>query len=235
MEATREKALEAIACENLSLPNSNATSLVTRAFLSKVRHIEASKRQLVTTELAMRLWLGALSSGGPYYAEFESVLWLHFSQDGHAEGPIRYISTFETISTDVVNLYRAHLRGMFVASGKTRDQLYQDMLLEVSTQMKLTDAEFGDEAMRFYQGVAKSVHAEHLLVFYSTGLLIKAYIAMNRKCSLPIADGELEKIYRHFEKAIPLERAFVEYASENSLINEAVQKLFPVQDYRCLL
>ncbi len=230
MAETREQALEVIACESLSLPSGSATRLMTRAFLNRIKHLEASKRRLVTAELAMRLWLGSLSSSGPYYVDFESVLWLHFSQNLSPEDQIRTIPTSAGIGVDVEGLYHMFLREMFVASGKTRHQFYQDMLLEVGIQMKLTDAEFGEKAMQFYERVAESVHAEHLLVFYSVGLLIRAYMAMDRKFSLPVADGELERIYRHFEKAIPLEKAFVEYASEKSLINEAVQKLFPTKD-----
>ncbi len=230
MTMTREQLLSVIQSERLEVPNGNLNCGTAHVFLNRIKHLEAGKRRLVATELAMRLWLEALASGGPYYVEFESVLWLHFSEDVDPEDRIRSISTSAGISVDVEGLYHTFLRGMFVASGKTRHQFYQDMLLEVGIQINLTDAEFGEEAVRFYERVAESVHAEHLLVFYSVGLLIKACMSIDRDRSLPMADSELEKIFRHFERAIPLGAAFIRYASSKDLAKEAVQKLFPTKE-----
>ncbi len=226
MTMTREQSLSAIQSEKLEVPSGDLTSITARAFLNRASHLEASKRRLVAMELAMRLWLGLLARWGPYYVDFESVLWLHFSQNVSPEDQIRTIPTSAGIGVDVEGLYHMFLREMFVASGKTRHQFYQDMLLEVGIQMKLTDAEFGEKAMQFYERVAESVHAEHLLVFYSVGLLIRAYMAMDHKCSLPIADEELEKIYRHFERAIPLGAAFIEYAADDAHFNSEIKAGF---------
>ncbi len=96
--------------------------------------------------------------------------------------------------------------------------------------MKLNDAEFGEQAMRLYERVAESVYADHLLVFYSVGLLTKACMSVNRDRSFPMADSELEKMFKHFERAIPLGAAFIRYASSKDLANETARKLFPVQD-----
>lgn len=90
--------------------------------------------------------------------------------------------------------------------------------------MELGDAEFGEVAMQFYRKATGSVHVEHSLVFYSAGLLIKAYIAVHPECNLPIADCELEKVYKYFDENISLNDRFEKYATNDSYFKSQVEE-----------
>ncbi len=223
----REQSLGIIQSELPDVTEDNLSTVTARIFLSSAAHLEPRRRQLVATELAVCLWLKSLSMSCKYYPEFESVLRLHFSQETNAEEQLRIIRTPASIAADVESLYCKYLCGMFAASKKkTRHDFYQDMLIEAGLQMDFYDAEFGERAMKFSEAAAKSIHEEHLLVFYSTGLLIKAYTAVNPKCSLPMDDSELDKICKHFEEAMPLDAVFVKYATDDGYFKSRIVEGF---------
>ncbi len=92
--------------------------------------------------------------------------------------------------------------------------------------MELCEAEFGERAMQFYEKVNLSVHKEYLLVFYSTGLLIRAYTADSNRYNRPISNAELEKVHRYFEEAMPLEATFAEYAYSEYAISKMLNEFF---------
>ncbi len=96
--------------------------------------------------------------------------------------------------------------------------------------MQPGDVGLDEMAMQLYGRAAESIHVEHLLVLYSTGLPIKAVMAVDHRCRLPMADSELEKMYKHFEWETPLGVAFTKYTSSRSLANETIRKLFPAKD-----
>ncbi len=105
MAATREQALEGMARENLSGLSKGSRSAAARASLNRAKHLQASKGQLVTVELAKRLWLGPLSSGNPYSVELESVIWLHFSHHFNPEHWILSVYILAKASADARNLH----------------------------------------------------------------------------------------------------------------------------------
>ncbi len=226
MTMTREQSLDIIQSELPDVTEDNLSSFTARAVLNNAAHLEPGKRRLVATGLAVRLWLKMLSVSYTYYPEFESVLWLHFSEETNPEEQLRTITTLVVIAADVERLYCRYLCGMFAASMKKRHDFYQGMLIEAGLQMSLYEAEFGERAMRFYESATKSIHKEHLLAFYSAGLLVKAYVTVHPKCSLPIADSELESIYEHFEEAMPLEAVFVNYAMDDGYFKSRVGEGF---------
>ncbi len=77
----------------------------------------------------------------------------------------------EDVDAGAKKVYFDFLRGMFTASEKTRSELYRSSPLEANIEPELNGAEFGNGIKVFYSGAIKSVHKEHLLVFYSAGLL----------------------------------------------------------------
>lgn len=56
--------------------------------------------------------------------------------------------------------------------------------------MGLRNAEFGEKTAQFYRKACRSVHKKHLLVFYSIGFLIRAYMADSSRRSRQISDDE---------------------------------------------
>ncbi len=226
MTMVREQSLGIVESELPDVTDDNLSSATARAFLNNAAHLEPAKRRLVATELAVRLWLKMLSVSCTYYPEFESTLRLYFSQETDPEEQLRTIVTSTRLALDVERLYHKFLCGMFSASRKTRYEFYQEMLIEVGLQMDLYDVEFGEKAMQFHEMAAKSIHEEHLLVFYSTGLLIKVYTAVNSKCKLPMAESELEKVYEYFERATPLDAVFVTYATDDGYFKSRIEEGF---------
>ncbi len=72
--------------------------------------------------------------------------------------------------------------------------------------------DFGEKAAAFQRRAGESVHYEHLLVWYSVELLLKARKAIHPK-TRPITEEGLETFYRHFEDAIPLGGKFLKYSA----------------------
>ncbi len=105
---------------------------------------------------------------------------------------------------------------MFAKSGKQRKDFYREMLVEVGLCIDLSEVEFGEKAMRFYDEVMDSLHRDHLLVFYSVGLLLSVLLARSSGSSAQLADDNLEVIYQYFENSLPLGGKFLKYAKDDT-------------------
>lgn len=104
---------------------------------------------------------------------------------------------------------------MFSKSKKTRNAFYDDMLVEAGIERALGCFDFGESAIAFWDMATKSVHCDHLLVYYAVELYLKAYEAVNPK-DIPIPDEKLETLYRHFEAKIPFHHLFEKYTKDDS-------------------
>ncbi len=123
----------------------------------------------------------------------------------------------------VRQLYCEFLQGMFAASGKTRKKFYRDMLAEVEIEPNLLSVEYSDQARAFYGRILGSVHKDHLLVFYSVGLLLKTMKMAYRK-DTPFPKKELEVLYNYFEENLPLRGKFLRYSRDDSFFISGIEK-----------
>ncbi len=182
-----------------------------------------SQGQPVLAELATRLWLRPLAWKGPYYPEFEAFLWARLVDRSDLEEHIRSVMIGEGLEASVWQLYFEFLQGMFAASGKTRSKFYRDMLAEVGIEPNLLSVEYGDQARAFYRKVVGSVHMDHLLVFYSVGLLLKTMKMAYRK-DTPFPKKELEVLYNYFEENLPLGGKFLDYSKNDSFFISGIER-----------
>ncbi len=116
---------------------------------------------------------------------------------------------------------------MFAKSATTRHEFYYVMLKEARVEIEFDSIGFGASAAAFRRKAGMSMHREHLLVFYSVELFLKAYMELHPR-DAPIADEKLELFYRHFEEAIPLSGKFEKYAKDDALFKfSASRKRLP--------
>lgn len=223
MMVTRTEATQVARNANVDIAGVGLDRRKVRETLKVAEQLEPSERQLVTAELATRLWLGQLTfENGHLYPDFENFMWLYFSKKKNLETRILDSMDACTISADAMRIYAKFLRGMFAASGKTRDEFYSDMLIEEGIHMGLGDIAFGERAMKFRERIIYSVHKEHLLVFYSTRLLLEAFSAYYNGRSV-VTKKMLKEIYLYFEDNLPLSGKFSSYAKNDSLFNSGIE------------
>ncbi len=220
MMVTRAEAVEAIRSTSLGIADGDLSGKKVYEALNMADHLEPSKRQPILMELAMRLWLRKLLFDRKVYPEFEGFLWAHFAGKDDLKSYVLKAMDEEEVGASAMAVYCSYLRGMFAASGKTRSEFYRTMFAEAGIRLELSGTEFGDSARAFYRMADKSVHKEHLLVFYSVGLLLKVFKARHPGSDASATEEEIETMYRYFERNFPLGAKFV-----SSTKNDVIFKL----------
>ncbi len=224
MTLAREQAIQVMKSRNLDIHSSELTGTHIIDIVALGRRLEPRERQLILTELATRAWLRPRPFEGPLYPEFEEVLWTYLSKEEGVEEKV--IASLGTSRADpgIEKLYNEYLKGMFASSGKARLDFYKDMLTEAGIEMGLEDAEFGDEALNFFAKVANSVHKEHLLVFYSAGLVAKLAIERDPSKCNPWSEEWLDAVCRYFENGLPLEDQFIHYSKDCAFLKRSLEE-----------
>ncbi len=100
------------------------------------------------------------------------------------------------------------------------------MLSEAGIMMSFENIAFGKFALSFLQEAQMSMHREHLIVYYSVELFIRAHAIAHRK-SYPTSNERLDTFYGHFEAAIPLVAKFRKYSNDESLFVYSATHWFP--------
>ncbi len=213
---TREHSLQAIESASLEVPGRGLTRATMEDFFESASQLDPNQRQLGLAEAATRTLLNFLEAKRPLYPEFESLVWQQFLKSDNLEAEIDSLLNSQERLNSVPREYYDFVRGMFGKSGKTRHEFYRAMLSEAAFAAMFDGISFGEAAISFLKKTKKSVHQEHLLVFYSVELLIRAYAAAYPGSS-PISDERLETFYQHFEAAIPLPAKFERYTKEDTL------------------
>ncbi len=228
MPLTRQQSLQLLQDANVELPTIDIGGTTLRSFLCRAESLAPSERQLAFAETATRSCIQLLESLITLYPAFEEELWLSFSTAESLKSVMGSLLRPTTKVEYAMSKYHEYLRAMFKKSGKTRSQFYDEMLLEASIAIELGSIDFGPSASAFQEEALMSLHAEHLLVFYSVELFLKAYMAAHPK-DTPMSDEKIEQVYRHFEAAIPLTEAFEEYAKEDGLFKfSAARRVLPL-------
>ncbi len=198
--------------------------------LDAVESLEASERRSALVEAATLMCTHALRPMNSLYSGFEDSLWAHFSEVNDIEGLIDAFKNHLERAAYATDQYHSFLRGMFDKSIKTRQKFYYEMLVDAGIEVEFGSIAFGESAIMFKRMAEKSVHMEHLLVFYSVELFLKVYISLHPKDS-PLADEKIEMFYRHFEAAIPLIDRFQRYAKDDSLFTfSASRRMLPLMN-----
>ncbi len=223
MMVAREEAVEAAKSANFDLADGGLSVAKACKALNMEKELGPSQHRLVLTELAMRLWLEPLARRGPYYSEFEAFLWSHISRKSDLVQHVSAIISTKGIEARARKLYLQFLQRMFATSGKTRKEFYGDMLADVGIELSLSSVEFGDGATIFYERVLESVHREHLLAFYSVGLLLRAVTEGHCKGVGSPDEEEHGALYRYFEMNFPLGGKFLKYAGDEILFKSVVE------------
>ncbi len=155
-------------------------------------------------------------------------------EENDIEAKLRSILNIEKIVKEALENYHGYIRGMFASSKKTRDDFYDEMLIEAGIEKDLGCFDFGKKALDFWYKATASVHREHLLVHYAVELYPKAYGAVNPK-NIPASDERLEMIYKHFEGQISFATVFEKYTKDDSYFNySARHRSLPSMDWRAV-
>lgn len=222
---TRAEAVQAIKSANVQVTGDDLNYKKVHELLKMARQLEPRQNQLVVAEVATHLCLNYIKSRGPFYPDFESFLWSHFAEKVNFEFELRKLIGTGQINAEAVTIYSDYLRSMFDASGKTRSDFYGEMAAEAGAQKDLESPDFGDGASRFCEKVVNSVHGEHLLVLYSVKLVLKLHEASFPGGNAPpIADEKLDLAYRYFERGIPLEDTFLDYAEDDVFLSYSLEQ-----------
>ncbi len=215
MMPTREQSLQAMKEAGISLTSEHMRLGSVLPLINRLESLEATKRQLILAEFATRLSIRPLKSLVLPYADFEDELWAQFQQDGELSNRMCKVKYLLKIPADAQMKYYAYVRSMFAKSAKTREDFYNNMLLESGINVELGGIGFGEKAAAFEVEAMGSVHQEHLLVWYSVRLLLLAWKTFHPGCP-PIAENGLETLYKHFENEIPLCEKFSTYSESIS-------------------
>ncbi len=230
MTLARERSLQEIGRMKVHIPEKSVSRATAGKLFEEANKLEPGQRQLCLAEAATRTFLHFLISKRPLYPEFEDLVWQQFLKSNDLQSEIEVLLNGEKSFAPIQQRYYSFTRGMFGKSGKTRQKFYSDMIAESGIVVGLSTIGFGEAAVSFLGLAMESMHPEHLLVFYSVELLIRAYAAAHPRSS-PLSNEELEKFYRHFEDAIPLSSKFEEYTRDDSLfMYNAVHWLLPPID-----
>ncbi len=227
---TRAEAVETLESTKPTFKKDGLRNREVREALEAAEQLAPSERQHVVTELATALWLRSLVENGPLYSGFEAFLHAHFSTMKDFERNILSLMSHGLIGAEARALYYDYLRGMFQSSGKMRSQFYAELLTDMAIPVCLESVEFGAKAEHFYRSVVDTLHGEHLLVFYSVGLLLKVFKKRHPNSRTPLTEEEVEAMYQYFEKSLPLSERFMEYAIDESLLdyNFGGERLFQI-------
>ncbi len=179
-----------------------------RTLLAKTEHLRPDERRLIVAEFATRHWMHSLDTLRPLYPDFEHVLWQDFAGESNLDIQVVPLIDAGKVSAEAKARYYNHVRGMFKESEKSREDFYSRLFADSGIEPSLVRIDFGESAMIFKERVRGTRHQEHLFVWYSVHLLLKAQEAAHLE-SLAIALKDLETIYVHFEKAMPLEEFFL--------------------------
>ncbi len=231
MVPTREEALKGLKGSFRDILESGVRVSNIGDFLESASYHDPPQEQLILAEAATRYVLDFLRIKGPLYPEFKSHLWQQFAESSNIKKELDYLVNSDDFHITIPKRYYDFIRGMFERSGKTRYEFYSEMLKEAGIIMEFDSISFGAAAMKFVGKAVTSVHREHLLVFYSVELLLRAHVAANPG-GAPISDAKLETFYRHFEAATPLANKFKKYAEDDSLfVYSAKHWLLPSVDW----
>ncbi len=224
---TRELSQQALLRTRVEMCGGSANRAAMYRLLAKVQTLKEGERQLVLAEAATLVCMHSLQPMNPLYESFEDSLWELFSKMDNLTSQMEsFLSIAERLSY-AQSRYYDYLRGMFERSGQARHQFYYEMLADAEIEIEFNSIDFGENAAAFEKKAEGSVHVEHLIVFYSVELFLKAYISLHPRDS-PLADEKLESIYRHFEAAIPLIDRFVTYAKDDGAFKfSASRKMLP--------
>ncbi len=227
MPLTRQQSLQLLQDANIELPTGDIGDTTLHSFLLRAESLTPSERKLAFAETATRSCIQLLESLITLYSAFEEELWASLSTAQNLEGVMNSLLRPIAKVEYAMSKYHDYLRGMFARSGKTRSQFYDELLLEANIAIELGSIDFGPSARAFQRRALMSIHAEHLLVFYSVELFLKAYMAAHPRDS-PMSDEKIEQVYRHFEAAIPLTDTFEKYAKEDNLFKfSAARRVLP--------
>lgn len=215
MTLAREQAIQAMRSFDLDISVPGLSMADAIQAITIARRLESKQRKLVFTELATRAWLVSRPLGGPIYPEFENMLWEYLLRHENVEEKVLASLSDNRANKDVDALYSNYLKGMFAASGKKRLEFYNEMLTEAGISVDLEDVEFGDEAVNFFLRVANSMHREHLLVYYSAGLVSRLSAPSDPTMNEAMGEEKLDAICRYFENGMPLEDHFLEYSKDD--------------------
>ncbi len=227
MVVAREASSQLMESARISLTSDEVSYGKIRALLEKTKHLRPDERRLIVAEFATRHWMHSLEALRPLYPGFERVLWQDFAGESNLDSQVVPLIDADRASADAKARYYSHVRGMFKESGKSREEFYSELFADSRIEPRLGSIAFGERAMIFKEQVSGSAHREHLLVWYSARLLIIAKKTAHPTSSFT-TEEELESIYSHFEKAIPLEFKFGSYAKSDAyFVSEAKLMLLP--------
>ncbi len=91
----------------------------------------------------------------------------------------------------------------------------------------------GSKAEAFLSRAGKSMHLEHLLVFYATELGRKSY-RIRRPESPSIPEEKLEELYRLLKARVPLRKSFHTLTADAKSIEAISKELFPAQSQKSI-
>ncbi len=228
MVIEREQSRQALKSLGVGIDEGDISRTVMCELFDKVARLAPEKRQLVLAEAATLMCIYSLKSMSPLYSGFEHHVWQRFME---MDDLVARVDSFTRPGEMVVyaaSLYYDFHRSMFTKSTKTRHEFYYDMLTEAKIAPEINSINFGTNAITFQRRAEESMHMEHLLVFYSVELFLKAHIALHPRDS-PISDEQIEAFYKHFEAAIPLVDKFERYAKDDSLFKfSACRRMLPL-------
>ncbi len=224
---TREQSKQALQKVGGKLSRGTVDCATVCELLTDVESLEEAERQSALAEAATLICIDSLRSMSSLYSDFEDSLWQHFSKIGNLSSLIMdSLEDFVERGKYATEQYYSFLRGMFARSTKTRQAFYYEMLIEAGIEIEFNGIDFGASAAAFKRKAGASMHMEHLLVFYSVELFLKAYVYLHPNDS-PLADEKIEVIYRHFEAAIPLIGKFERYTKDDGLFKFSASRRMP--------
>ncbi len=209
---TRKQSVKAMKDAKIVLTDGDVCFAGAIKLMASLGHLKATQRHLIVAEFATRLWMRTLNPLGTLHSQFEEDLWIQLSKEADLEKLVGSLARNEIVFDDARKRYYAYIQGMFQRSEKSREEFYNEMLAEAGVNIELGEVDFGERAAAFGDRTMGSLHQEHLLVWYSARLLLKARKTIHPTCP-QITEGVLEALYKHFEDAIPLRGKFYRYSA----------------------
>ncbi len=155
------------------------------------------------TRVESHICIESLRSMSSLCNGFDHTLWKHFARindlSSLAMAFLKDIVEKESYATEQ---YYSFLRSMFAKSAKTRHELYYCMLTEAEIDVEFDSIDFQASVTALRRRAGMSMHREHLLIFYSVELFLRAYMELHPRDS-PIAGDKLQLFYDHFRTPFP--------------------------------
>ncbi len=203
-----------------------------KASLSRLDRTMPSQKERIIVEAATSTWLTSIFHLSPLYEGFEHALRLAFSKMANLESHMFECLDQNRATEDARTRYYDYVRSMFGKSGKMRREFYDEMLADAQIKVEQDGVSSGAVAVIFQKEASRSVHREHLIVFYSVELYLKAYRTAN-PWSPSLSAKRLEELYEHFESEIPILDKFSRYAADQDFFAHcAKQKSLPPRSWR---